>query len=64
MEAIVNMILAEMGIDGGPAEMAEMMESEMAGLLGQMEEMEHLSDEEIVQQVMEMMAGSGNMAGN
>ena len=64
MEAIVNMILAEMGINGGPEEMAQMVESEMAGLLGQMEEMEHLSDEEIVQHVMEMMAGSGNVAGN
>ena len=60
MDAILNMILAEMGINGGPEEMAQMMESEMAGLLGQME---HLSDEEIVQQMMEMMAGSGNMAG-
>lgn len=63
MEAIVNMILAEMGINGGPEEMAQMVESEMAGLLGQMEEMEQLSDEEIVQHVMEMMGGSGNMAG-
>jgi len=63
MDGLVNMILAEMGINGGPEEMAEMMESEMAGLLAQMEEMEGLSDAEIVQNVMEMMAGSGNMDG-
>ena len=63
MDAIVNMILAEMGINGGPEEMAQMVESEMAGLLGQMEEMEQLSDEEIVQHLIEMMEGSGNMAG-
>ena len=60
MDAIVNMILAEMGISGGPEEMAEMMETELAGLLAQMEEMEQLSDEEIAQHVMEMMAGSGD----
>ena len=63
MDGLVNMILAEMGINGGLEEMAEMMESEMAGLLAQMEEMEGLSDAEIVQNVMEMMAGSGNMDG-
>ena len=63
MDAIVNMILAELGISGGPEEMAQMMESELAGLLAQMEEMEQLSDEEIVQHVMEMMGGSGNMSG-
>ena len=64
MDAILNMILAEMGINGGPEEMAQMMESEMAELFAQMEEMEQLSDEEIVQHVMEMMGDSGNMAGN
>jgi len=40
-----------------------MVETEMAGLLAQMEEMEQLSDEEIVQEVMEMMGGSGAIAG-
>merc|ERR550517_1816935 len=63
MEAILSMIWAEMGVNGCPEEMAQMMETEMAGLLAQMEEMEQLSDEEIVQHVMEMMGGSGNMAG-
>ena len=58
------MIWAQMGVNGGPEEMAQMMETEMAGLLAQMEEMEQLNDEEIVQHVMEMMGGSGNMAGN
>ena len=60
MDSIVNMILAEMGISGGPEEIAEMMESELTGLLAQMEEMEQLSDEEIAQHVMEMVAGSGD----
>merc|ERR550517_2456897 len=63
MEAILSMIWAEMGVTGGPEEMAQMMETEMAALLAQMEEMEQLSDEEIVQHVMEMMGGSGDMAG-
>ena len=63
MDAIVSMILAEMGIAGGPEEMAGMLESEMAGLFATMEEMEQLSDEEIFQHVMEMMSGSGNMNG-
>ena len=57
------MILAEMGVTGGPGEMAQMLESEMAGLFSQMEELEQLSDEEIFQHVMGMMSDSGNMNG-
>merc|ERR1711902_183046 len=49
----MDLILAEMGFSGGIEELAQIIQSEMAALFAQMEEMEQLSDEEVFQHVME-----------
>ena len=56
----MDLILAEMGFSGGIEELAQIIQSEMAALFAQMEEMEQLSDEEVFQHVMEMVGSSGN----
>ena len=56
----MDLILAEMGFSGGMEELAQIIQSEMAALFAQMEEMEQLSDEEVFQHVMEMVGSSGN----
>ena len=56
----MDLILSEMGFSGGIEELAQIIQSEMAALFAQMEEMEQLSDEEVFQHVMEMVGSSGN----
>ena len=56
----MDLILAEMGFSGGIEELTQIIQSEMAALFAQMEEMEQLSDEEVFQHVMEMVGSSGN----
>jgi len=59
----MDLILAEMGFSGGIEELTQIIQSEMAALFAQMEEMEQLSDEEVFQHVMEMVGSSGNGSG-